>query len=44
MAGGVTALFLTFDLAFFFSNLTKIHEGGWFPLAIGLAVFTIMTT
>ena len=43
-AGSVTALFLTFDLAFLFSNLTKIREGGWFPLAIGLAVFAIMTT
>jgi KUP system potassium uptake protein len=43
-AGAVTALFLTFDLAFFVANATKIHDGGWVPLAMALVVFTIMTT
>jgi KUP system potassium uptake protein len=43
-AGAVTALFLTFDLAFFAANVTKIHDGGWVPLAIALVVFTTMTT
>ena len=32
------------DLALFSSNSLKIPTGGWFPLAIGLVMFTIMTT
>ncbi len=36
--------FLAIDLAFFSSNATKIAHGGWFPLAAGLIVFTVMTT
>jgi KUP system potassium uptake protein len=43
-AGAITGLFLSFDLAFFFANATKIHDGGWVPLAIALLVFTVMTT
>jgi KUP system potassium uptake protein len=43
-AGSVTALFLTFDLAFFIANATKVADGGWVPLAMALVVFTIMTT
>ncbi len=35
--------FLVVDLAFFLANLMKIPEGGWFPLAVGLAVFTVLT-
>ncbi|HYE37170.1 potassium transporter Kup [Methylocaldum sp.] len=42
---GLLALgFLTIDLAFLTANATKIFEGGWFPLVIGLAVFTLLTT
>ena len=42
---GLVALgFLTIDLAFFGANSMKIFEGGWFPLAIGLVVFTVLTT
>jgi len=37
-------LFLLFDLAFFGANILKIRQGGWFPLAVGLALFTVMTT
>ncbi len=36
--------FLTIDLVFFASNSTKIADGGWFPLAVGVIVFTVMTT
>jgi len=36
--------FLIIDLAFFGANAMKIHHGGWFPLAIGLGVFVVMTT
>jgi KUP system potassium uptake protein len=32
------------DLAFFAANTEKIMAGGWFPLAVGVGVFTIMTT
>jgi KUP system potassium uptake protein len=35
---------MTVDLALFSSNALKIPTGGWFPLVIGLVVFTIMTT
>jgi KUP system potassium uptake protein len=36
--------FLTVDLLFLAANLTKLLHGAWFPLLIGLAVFTVMTT
>ena len=36
--------FLTVDLAFFFANSTKLFQGGWFPLLIGLLVFTVLST
>ena len=32
------------DLAFLTSNALKIPSGGWFPIAIGLSVFTLLTT
>ena len=38
------AVFLTVDLAFFGANLIKIEEGGWFPLTLGIVIFTLMTT
>jgi KUP system potassium uptake protein len=38
------ALFLGVDLSFLAANLLKVHEGGWFPLLIGLAMFTVMQT
>ena len=36
--------FLAIDLAFFSANAIKVLSGGWFPLAVGLLVFIIMTT
>ncbi|WP_375404281.1 potassium transporter Kup [uncultured Sphingomonas sp.] len=46
MSGAVAlvALFLIFDIAYFASNVTKIPDGGWFPLLIGLIAFTALTT
>jgi KUP system potassium uptake protein len=41
---GTGLLFLTVDVAFFGANLIKVEHGGWFPLAMGLAVFIMMTT
>ncbi|ATE62550.1 potassium transporter Kup [Thauera sinica] len=38
------AVFLTVDLAFFSANLVKVLAGGWFPLLIGAAIFTLLTT
>jgi KUP system potassium uptake protein len=43
-AGLVTLLFLTVDVAFFGANMLKIGSGGWFPLAAGGIVFTMMAT
>jgi KUP system potassium uptake protein len=39
-----TGFFFVVDLAFFSSNLLKLFAGGWFPLMIGGAVFTLMMT
>jgi KUP system potassium uptake protein len=39
-----TGFFFLVDLAFFSSNLLKLFDGGWFPLAIGGAIFMLMTT
>jgi len=39
-----TGVFFVVDFAFFASNLMKLLEGGWFPLAIGGVVFTLMIT
>jgi KUP system potassium uptake protein len=36
--------FLLVDLAFLCANLTKIAQGGWFPLAVAALMFFIMTT
>jgi KUP system potassium uptake protein len=38
------AAFITVDLAFFSANLTKAVSGGWFPLAIALIIFTLLST
>jgi KUP system potassium uptake protein len=35
---------LTIDLLFLASNALKIPQGGWFPIAIGIAAFTLLTT
>jgi KUP system potassium uptake protein len=37
-------LFLVVDLAFLGANLEKVEHGGWFPLVLGVVVFTVMTT
>jgi KUP system potassium uptake protein len=41
LGGGVL---LTIDLLFFAANLTKLPHGAWLPLAIGIVVFTVLTT
>jgi len=41
---GATGFFFVVDFAFWASNLLKLFEGGWFPLMIGGAIFTLMLT
>lgn len=38
------ALFFLVDGAYFAANLTKVPDGGWFPLLIGFIIFTFLTT
>jgi KUP system potassium uptake protein len=40
----ITGLFLVVDLSFFCANLTKLFQGGWIPLCLGLCIFTVMLT
>jgi KUP system potassium uptake protein len=45
----VTTLFVVVPLAlvdavFVSSNISKVLDGGWFPLMAGLGLFTVMTT
>lgn len=44
LAIGATSLFLTVDGAYFASNITKIPDGGWFPLLVAAISFTVLTT
>jgi KUP system potassium uptake protein len=38
------ALFLIVDFSFFSANSVKILDGGWFPLVLGGAIFTLLAT
>jgi len=40
----VGVIFLIVDVAFFGANALKIAHGGWFPLVLGVIIFTVMTT
>ena len=44
LAAGTTGVFLLIDGAYLASNLTKIPDGGWFPLLVGAVVFVVLTT
>jgi KUP system potassium uptake protein len=37
-------LFAVVDGTFFASNITKIADGGWFPLLVAFVIFTVLTT
>ncbi len=39
-----TSVFFFVDFTFWASNLLKLEQGGWFPVLIGSAVFTLMMT
>jgi KUP system potassium uptake protein len=40
----VTLLLLFIDLSFLMANLSKIPEGGWFPLLLAGGIYLLMTT
>lgn len=40
----ICGFFLVIELSFWGGNLLKIIHGGWFPLLVGLIIFTFMTT
>jgi KUP system potassium uptake protein len=44
LAVPLLAVFFIVDVAYFSANLTKVPDGGWFPLLIGLIAFTLLTT
>ena len=44
LAGLVIGTFFIVDAAYFASNLTKIADGGWFPLLVAAVVFIVLTT
>jgi KUP system potassium uptake protein len=44
VAVAATGVFLAFDLLLVVSCSLKFWEGGWFPLVLGVAIFTIMAT
>ncbi len=39
-----TAFFLLIDGSFFGANIIKVADGGWFPLLIGILVYTLLST
>ncbi|MFA6262582.1 MAG: potassium transporter Kup, partial [Bacteroidia bacterium] len=39
-----TGFFFVIDVTFFASNMLKLFAGGWFPLVIGIGMFTLMLT
>jgi KUP system potassium uptake protein len=41
---GATGFFFVIDAAFFSANVLKILHGGWFPLTLGVLLFTLMLT
>jgi KUP system potassium uptake protein len=43
-AGAMIGAFVIVDGAYFASNVTKIPDGGWFPLLVGACAFTVLTT
>jgi KUP system potassium uptake protein len=44
LAVPLLAVFFVVDGAYFAANLTKVPDGGWFPLLVGAVAFTLLTT
>ncbi|HWI12518.1 MAG TPA: KUP/HAK/KT family potassium transporter, partial [Burkholderiaceae bacterium] len=39
-----TGFFFVVDFVYFSANVVKVFDGGWFPVAIGAVMFTLMMT
>ena len=44
VAAALVLFFLMIDLSFFAANVTKVEDGGSFPLVVGIGIFVLMTT
>jgi KUP system potassium uptake protein len=44
LASSATGAFLAFDLLLVMSCSIKFLQGGWFPIVLGMAIFTVMAT
>ncbi|HEX4843459.1 MAG TPA: KUP/HAK/KT family potassium transporter [Limnobacter sp.] len=44
LSAGATLFFLSIDVFLFLGCVVKLFDGGWFPLALGLVLFVIMST
>jgi KUP system potassium uptake protein len=40
----LSGAFLVIDVAFFGANVIKFAQGGWFPIFVAFALYTVMTT
>jgi KUP system potassium uptake protein len=43
-AAAMAGIFLAIDIPFLGANIVKVAYGGWFPLAVALGLFVLMTT
>nr|WP_245858448.1 potassium transporter Kup [Sphingomonas guangdongensis] len=44
LVAAFVTVFVIIDGMYFASNLTKVPDGGWFPLLVGIVVFILLTT
>jgi KUP system potassium uptake protein len=44
VSAAATGFFVVVDVVFFLSNMLKVVDGGWFPLVIGVGMYTLMIT
>lgn len=44
IAAPLAIAFLCIDLTFFSANTIKLVQGGWFPIAVAMVLFTLFTT
>jgi KUP system potassium uptake protein len=43
-AGALASVFLLLEFGFVSANLTKIMQGGWFPITIGIVIYLLLST
>ena len=44
LSAAATVFFFAVDFVYFSANVVKVFDGGWFPVAIGVVMFTLMMT